>query len=287
MEHASRRDETGVSPAACDAALAAETPQYRLTAKAGPLWAMLSVHLGALLAFLPAAAPTRGILLFALGTFAVRTFCVSAGFHRYFSHRAFRTTRLVQFLLAFIGGMAVMRSALWWASQHRRHHKRADQEGDPHAPWRGFLWSHCLWFATVDNQPVRMELMRDFSSYPELVWLDRHEWFPLAVFVVFCYAVGGFAGWVWGANVSSVVLCHATFALNSITHRFGRRRYSISDHSTNVLPIALLTFGEGWHNNHHRWPGKARLGEGAREPDISYWGIWLMEKLGLVWGVRR
>jgi stearoyl-CoA desaturase (delta-9 desaturase) len=248
---------------------------------------MLAIHASALLAFLPAAAPSAAVLWTTAAAFAVRTFAVSAGYHRYFSHRAFRTSRAVQFAFAFVGGMAVMRGALWWASQHRQHHRRADRDGDPHAPWRGFLWSHMTWFTTVANQPTRLRLVRDFARFPELRWLDRHEWAPVAVFVAGSWAAFGLPGFVWIANVGSVVLCHATFLLNSATHRFGRRRYATADHSTNLLPVALLTFGEGWHNNHHRWPGRARLGEGWREIDVSWWAIAAMERLGLVWGVRR
>jgi stearoyl-CoA desaturase (delta-9 desaturase) len=259
----------------------------RLTWAAPGLWAMLTIHAGALLAFLPAARPTRGILLAMLGTFAVRNFCVSAGFHRYFSHRAFRTSRVVQFLFAFVGGMAVMRSALWWAAQHRLHHRFADREGDPHGATRGFLWSHCLWFIDAANQATPLAELRDFARFPELRWLERNEFVPIAVFALACYALGGFAGWVWTANVSTVLLCHATFALNSVSHRFGPRRYATRDRSTNLFSIALLTFGEGWHNNHHRWPGRARLGEGWRELDLSWLGIRVAERLGLVWGVRR
>jgi stearoyl-CoA desaturase (delta-9 desaturase) len=266
---------------------AAPRREARLTWAAPGLWAMLTVHAGALLAFLPAARPTSGILAAALGTFVVRNFCVSAGFHRYFSHRAFRTSRAVQFLFALVGGMAVMRSALWWASQHRAHHRFADAEGDPHGAWRGFLWAHCLWFVDAENQATRTELMRDFAAVPELRWLERNELVPILVLVVLCYAFGGFAGWVWAANVSTVALCHVTFALNSVSHRFGPRRYATKDRSTNLLSIALVTFGEGWHNNHHRWPGRARLGEGRREIDLSWWGLAAMERVGLIWNVRR
>ena len=261
--------------------------EHTYTLAAPGLWAMLAVHLGSLLAFLPAARPSAGLLALALTSLALRTFCVSAGYHRYFSHRSFRTNRVVQFLFAFVGGMAVMRSALWWASHHVQHHRFSDRPGDPHSPREGFFWSHMGWFLAAENQETRWDHVKDFKRYPELVWLDRYEWVPILVMVALCWAIGGFAGWVWGANVSTLVLCHATFSLNSVTHRFGGRRYDTDDDSTNLLPVALLTFGEGWHNNHHRFPSRARLGEGALEVDISWWGLLLLERLGGVRDLRR
>lgn len=248
---------------------------------------MVAVHLGAALALLPAARPTAGVLLLSLSTFVVRNFCISAGFHRYFAHHAFSTGRVVQFLLAFVGGMSVMRSALWWAAHHRQHHRLADHEGDPHSPRDGFWWAHLRWFLARGNQRTRVELVEDFARFPELRWLDRHEWVPILCLMAVCYALGGFPGWVWGANVSTLVLCHVTFALNSVTHVFGRRAHETPDDSTNLLPLAIATFGEGWHNTHHRFPARARIGESAWQIDISWWGIRLMELLGLAHEVRR
>jgi stearoyl-CoA desaturase (delta-9 desaturase) len=250
------------------------------------LWAMVAVHAGALLVFLPEARPTTGVIWLAVGLFVVRTFCISAGFHRYFSHSAFKTSRWLQFSLAFIGGMGVMRGALWWAAHHRQHHQFSDKEGDPHSPMHGFLWSHMGWFIAKGNQDTREELVKDWAKYPELVWLNKHEWLPVLALIAFSYGVGGFAGFVWGAHISTICLWHATFSLNSVTHRFGPSKYEVGDTSTNLGSVALLTFGEGWHNNHHRYPARARLGEG-RQIDISWWGIALLEKAGLVWGVRR
>ena len=265
----------------------AVVPDRQLTLSAPGLWAMIMVHAGALLVFLPAARPTFGVLTLAFTLFVVRTFCISAGYHRYFAHSAFKTSRWLQFILAFVGGMGVMRGALWWAAHHRQHHRYADAPGDPHSPREGFLWSHLLWFCARENQETREDLIKDYAKYPELVWLDRHEWVPVATLVVLCYSLLGFAGWVWGAHISTVCLYHATFSLNSVTHRFGPRRYDLDDASTNLGVVALVTFGEGWHNNHHKYPGRARLGDGPREIDVSWWGIVLLEKLGLVWGVRR
>jgi stearoyl-CoA desaturase (Delta-9 desaturase) len=278
-----------------------EVLDTRFTFAAPGFWAMLSIHAGALLAFHPAAHPTPLLVGLVALTFVPRAFCVSAGFHRYFSHRSFKTTRVFQFLLAFVGGMAVMRGALWWAAHHRAHHAHSDKPGDPHSPRDGALWSHMGWFTARGNQPTQDRLITDFSRYPELVWLNAHEWVPIAVLVGSClgggalfgWATGGdparaaFAAWVWGANVSSVLLCHAVFSINSVSHLAGSRRYpETQDDSTNNFFVGLIAFGEGWHNNHHRWPARARLGERLWEIDISWYGIKILRALRIVWDVR-
>lgn len=261
---------------------------------------MVMIHAGALLAVLPAARPTPVLVLFCLATYSVRMFAVTAGFHRYFAHRAFKTGRTVQFLFAFIGGMAVVRGALWWSAHHRAHHRFSDKEGDPHSPIHGKWWSHMGWFMARGNQPTQTDLIPDLVKFPELVWLDRHEIVPILLFIAFCFGSGalwgtamstdplatGFAFWVWGANISSVLLCHSMFSLNSVSHSVGTRRYDVDDLSTNHTLVALATFGEGWHNNHHRWPGRAFLGEGKREVDIAWYGIKWMAAVGLVSDVR-
>ena len=251
------------------------------------LWAMLTAHVGSLLVILPSAQPTPGVLALALVTFVVRAFCVTAGFHRLFAHRAFKTSRPLQFLFALIGGMAVMRGALWWAATHRQHHINSDREGDPHSPIHGFLWSHLGWFAARGNQQTRTHLIKDLTRYPELVWLDRHEWVPVTLFVVGCFAIGGFSGWVWGANVSTLLVCHSIFSINSFSHWLGTQKYETGDDSTNNSAVGILALGEGWHNNHHQFPSRAFLGEGPKQIDLTWYGLLLMEKLGLIWDVRR
>jgi stearoyl-CoA desaturase (delta-9 desaturase) len=138
-----------------------------------------------------------------------------------------------------------------------------------------------------ENQATRYDLVKDFEKYPELAWLDRREWVPILVLIGICFAIDGFPGWVWGANVSSVLLCHFTFSINSFSHVFGTQRYEARDDSRNSLVIALVSFGEGWHNNHHSLPWRARLGEGPWQIDITWCGIRLLEGLRLVWDVRR
>ena len=207
----------------------------------------------------------------------------------------------MQFLFAFIGGMGVVRGVLWWAAHHRAHHRFSDRERDPHSTLYGMWWAHMGWFMARGNQPTRSELISDFTKYPELVWLNEHEIVPILVFIAGCFAAGAgwawfageplatsaFAWWVWGANVSSVLVCHSMFSLNSISHSLGSRRYDTDDRSTNNPLVALATFGEGWHNNHHRWPARANLGERLWELDIAWYGLRLMHALGLVHDLRR
>ncbi|NJN39854.1 MAG: acyl-CoA desaturase [Gammaproteobacteria bacterium] len=232
--------------------------------------------------------------------FALRMFAVTAFYHRYFSHRAFRTSRAAQFLFALLGASAVQRGPLWWASHHRHHHVHADGPEDSHsAHQHGFLWSHLGWFLARENFAARLKLVPDLARYPELRWLDRYD---AAVPVLLAVALYGLGAWlertapslgtsgaqlvVWGFCISTVALYHATFTINSAAHRFGARRYATRDDSRNNPWLAILTFGEGWHNNHHHFPGAARQGFYWWELDLSYYGLRLLAALGLVWDLR-
>jgi stearoyl-CoA desaturase (delta-9 desaturase) len=219
--------------------------------------------------------------------FALRMFAVTGFYHRYFSHRAFRTSRAAQLLFAVLGASAAQRGPLWWASHHRHHHAHADRPQDSHsARQHGFLWSHLGWFLAPANFPARLERVRDFARYPELRFLDRFD-----VAVPFLLALGLFLVdaqvFVWGFCVSTVALYHATFTINSLAHRYGTRRYDTPDDSRNNFWLALLTFGEGWHNNHHHSPGVARQGERWWELDLTYYGLRLLAALGIIWDLRE
>ena len=234
----------------------------------------------------------------AAALFALRMFAVTAFYHRYFSHRAFRTSRAAQFVFAALGASAVQRGPLWWASHHRHHHVHADQPADGHSVRQhGFLWSHLGWFLARENFAARLDLVPDLARYPELRWLDRYDVAVPALLAVALYALGaGLEGAgvatsgaqlvVWGFCLSTVALYHATFTINSLAHRFGTRRYATRDDSRNNAWLALLTFGEGWHNNHHHFPGAARQGFYWWELDLSYYGLRLLAALGLVWDLR-
>lgn len=235
-------------------------------------------------------------LMVAAGLYAVRMFAITGFYHRYFSHRTFRTSRALQFVFAVIGASCVQRGPLWWAAHHRHHHRHADTEHDPHSPSvRGLWWSHVGWFLTGEGFRTRWERIPDLARYPELRWLDRYDTLVPVALAAALYALGtwlaraapelGTSGGqmlVWGFFVSTVALFHATVTINSLAHRFGRRRYETRDDSRNNFWLALLTFGEGWHNNHHFFPGSARQGFRWWEIDLTWYGLRAMQALGLV-----
>jgi stearoyl-CoA desaturase (delta-9 desaturase) len=231
----------------------------------------------------------------ALASYALRMFAITAFYHRYFSHRTFKTSRPVQFVFALIGAASTQRGPLWWAAHHRHHHKAADREDDPHSPRHGFLWSHMGWFLSRKHFGTDHSQIPDLVKYPELRLLDRYDLLVPVAYATGMFFLGvglnaafpnlGTSGWqmlVWGYFVSTVVLIHVTLTINSLAHVWGRRRYATSDDSRNNWFLALLTLGEGWHNNHHHYPGSARQGFYWWEIDISYYVLRAMSWVGLV-----
>lgn len=231
--------------------------------------------------------------------YVVRMFAITAGYHRYFSHRAFRTSRAMQLLLALLGAAAVQRGPMWWAGHHRHHHANADREHDVHSPRHGFLWSHMGWFLTAEHFPTRAKRVTDLARFPELRFLDRYDVVVPVALAAALYGVGalleavaprlgtnGAQLLVWGFFVSTVVLYHATFTVNSLTHRFGSRRFATYDDSRNNWWVALFTLGEGWHNNHHRYPNSARQGFRWWELDLTYGVLRLLATLGVIWDLH-
>ena len=239
-------------------------------------------------------------LVVAAVLYGVRMFALTGFYHRYFSHRTFQTSRAVQFLFALIGASCVQRGPLWWAAHHRRHHRVTDTPADPHSPGiHGFLWSHVGWFLTPRNFRTDLARVPDLAKYPELRWLDRFDIAIPLLLAVGMYGLGvllehaapqlGTSGGqmlVWGFFVSTIVLFHATVTINSLAHRYGRRRFETKDNSRNNVWLALLTFGEGWHNNHHFFPGSSRQGFRWWEVDLTWYGLKLMAALGLVRGLK-
>jgi stearoyl-CoA desaturase (delta-9 desaturase) len=222
-----------------------------------------------------------------VATYYFRMFFVTAGYHRYFSHRAFQTSRVMQFLFGFFAQMSAQKGILWWASHHRHHHKESDQEDDIHSPTlRGFWWSHVGWIVCEKYDEPRKELIKDFYRYPELVWLNKYYWFPPLFGMVAMFLIGGWSALLWGGLMSTVLLWHGTFTINSLSHVFGRRRYLTTDTSKNNFLLALITCGEGWHNNHHYHQNTANQGWFWWEVDFSYYVLKLMSALGLVWKLR-
>jgi stearoyl-CoA desaturase (delta-9 desaturase) len=221
-----------------------------------------------------------------LGLFWLRLFGITGGFHRYFAHRSFKTGRVVQFLLAFLGTSAIQKGPLWWAGTHRVHHRHSDQPGDPHSPKVSFWHSHQGWIFEEAWGETRLEEIKDFAKFPELVWLNQWHVVPPLLMAFACYAIGGFSGLVWGVSISTVICWHATYSINSLSHRLGSTRFDTGDDSKNNLFLALLTLGEGWHNNHHRFMNSTRQGFYWWEIDITYYLLRLMSSVGLVWDMK-
>lgn len=238
--------------------------------------------------------------LFALALYGIRMFAVTGFYHRYFSHKAFRTTRLFQFVLAVLGATAVQRGPLWWASHHRHHHVNSDALEDTHSPVQhGFLWSHFGWFLASKNFATHLDRVKEFSKYFELRWLDRFDAIVPLILAIAIYMLGAWLETaypyfntngpqllIWGFAISTVLLYHATFTVNSLAHIWGKRRYATKDHSRNNLWIAIVTLGEGWHNNHHHYPGSARQGFYWWEIDLTYYGLKVLAAMGLIWDLR-
>lgn len=238
-------------------------------------------------------------VLAALTLYWLRMFAITAFYHRYFAHKSFKTSRWLQAVFAVIGASATQRGPLWWAAHHRQHHRHADQNGDPHSPRQGFLWSHMGWFLSRKHFRADYALVPELTRYPELRWLDRFDITVPVLLAVSLFFIGewlaaswpelGTSGWqllVWGYFISTVVLIHATLLINSLAHRMGKQRYAIKDDSRNNFWLALLTLGEGWHNNHHYHAASARQGFYWWEIDISYYLLLAMSKVGLVWDLR-
>jgi len=244
------------------------------------------MHVACLAVFLTGA----GVPALALcgAVYALQMVGITAGYHRYFSHRSYKTSRIFQFLLAWLGCSAAQRGPLWWAAQHRHHHRTSDTPEDLHSPVTHSLWqSHVGWVLSPESDGTDERTVKDLARYPELRWLDRYHWLPPLVMAGLCFLVGGWAGLVWGFFVAGVLSHHATFTVNSLCHLWGRRRYATGDASRNNWLVALLTFGEGWHNNHHHYQSSARQGFRWWEIDVSYYLIWFLAAVGLVWDVRQ
>jgi stearoyl-CoA desaturase (delta-9 desaturase) len=246
------------------------------------------VHLVALVGVLLGGWSWSGFAL-AIGMYYVRMVVVTAAYHRYFSHRAFRTSRVFQFLLAVGAQSAAQSSVLWWASHHRWHHRHSDTARDVHsAKLRGFWFSHLGW-VLKDTWQTNLKLVPDLAKYPELRFLSRPgiDFLPPALLGLAFLLVGGTHALVWGFMVSTVLVWHGSFAINSLTHMFGSRRYLTKDNSRNNWLLAIITTGEGWHNNHHHYPSAASQGFFWWEIDLTYWFLRVLKALGLIWDVQR
>ena len=270
---------------------AIESLRSRALGKSGDLnWLrslpFLGVHAACLAAFWTGVSVRALMLCFAL--YVIRMSAITAGYHRYFAHRSYRTSRAFQFALAWIACTAEQKGPLWWAAYHRHHHQYSDELEDVHSPGRrGFWWSHVGWFMSDWYHATPFEAIRDFSRYPELCWLDHYWVVPGILLGVACFLAMGWQGLVWGFFISTVLLYHGTFFINSLCHMFGSVRYRTTDSSRNNLILALITLGEGWHNNHHHYATSARMGFFWWEIDISYNLLSALSVFGIVWDLKQ
>ena len=240
-------------------------------------------------------------VLVACGLYFVRMFAITGIYHRYFSHRTFRTSRWAQLAFAILGASSAQRGPLWWAAHHRDHHRASDTDADPHSPARlGFLRAHMGWYMSSRLYATNYRRIQDFARFPELVWLNRFDTAVPAALALATYLTGltlervapslgvtGLQLLVWGFFISTTVLLHATACINSLAHIFGSRRYETGDDSRNNLWLALITLGEGWHNNHHQHMGCTRQGFYWWEIDITYYGLKVLSWLGIIWDLKR
>ena len=241
-------------------------------------------HLVPLLAFWTGV--SAKVVVLGLALFWLRMFCITAGYHRYFAHRSYRLSRVPQFLLAFGGTMAAQKGPLWWAANHRHHHRYSDTEMDIHSPMKGFWWSHVGWILCDKYKGYDADAIKDFEKFPELRFLQKYDFIGPVTLALFCVAVAGWSGLVIGFFASTVLLWHATFSINSLAHVFGRRRYVTTDTSRNSVFLALLTMGEGWHNNHHYYQASVRQGFFWWEIDLSFYVLRALSFVGIVRDMR-
>jgi stearoyl-CoA desaturase (delta-9 desaturase) len=216
----------------------------------------------------------------------VRVWGVTAGYHRYFSHRTFKTSRVFQFFLAVLAQSSSQKGVLWWASHHRVHHKLSDQPGDVHSPVQNsFVYAHLGWIFD-GTEETRWDKIRDFAKYPELRWLNKYWAVPPAALALVSFLIAGWPGLFIGFFGSTVLLWHNTFLINSLTHIWGTKRFDTTDESRNNIVTALLTLGEGWHNNHHHYQSSCRNGFYWWEIDVTYYVLKMLSWVGLVWDIR-
>lgn len=258
----------------------------------------ISIHIASLLIFWIGFSWIALITCFLL--WFIRMFGITGGYHRYFSHRAYKTTRWFQFVLAVLGNAAAQLGPLWWAAHHRHHHRFSDTEADFHSPLQhGFWWSHVGWVLCPQYSKTNEQDVRDFARYSELRFLNRfHMIVPIALAVIVT-AIGfvleyafpqlqttGLQMLVWGFCLSTSLLYHSTFTINSLAHVFGTRRFDTEDTSRNNLLLALITLGEGWHNNHHYYPASERQGFYWWEIDITHYILTFLSWFGIVWDLK-
>jgi stearoyl-CoA desaturase (delta-9 desaturase) len=247
-----------------------------------PFW---GVHVLAIVGIAMTGVSWLGVAL-AIGLYYARMFFTTGAYHRYFSHRSYKTSRF-QFVLALGATCTAEKGPLWWAAHHRIHHKLSDMPGDLHSVKQGgFWWSHMGWILSRDLEGTDMSRIKDFAKYPELRWLDKYWIIPVVAVAVIAFLIGGFYGLIWAFAVPQVLCWHGTFTINSLSHLWGSRRYATEDDSRNNAVLAVITMGEGWHNNHHHYQVSVRQGFHWWQIDMTYYLLRALSFVGLVWDLH-
>jgi stearoyl-CoA desaturase (Delta-9 desaturase) len=244
-----------------------------------------------LMHFIPLAAIYTGVtwqsVVLGISLYFIRMFFITAGYHRYFAHKAFETSRFFQFILAFGAETSGQKGVLWWSGHHRGHHKHSDTEEDIHSMKKlGFYQSHIGWIFDKKNKRVPLEDIQDFAKYPEIRFISKHDWIAPWTLGVISTLIAGWPGLWIGFFASTLITYHSTFTINSLTHKWGNQRYKTGDESRNHWLLALTTLGEGWHNNHHYYQASARQGFFWWEIDITYYILRILGLFGLVWNFK-
>lgn len=221
-------------------------------------------------------------LSFGIGTYFFKTFFLTAGYHRYFTHKSFEMNRFWQFIFAFLGATNGQKSALWWAAGHRYHHKFSDTPEDIHSPLHQKWESHGGWVLLKKHTELKTEFIPDLLKFPELVWLHKYQFLPIFSWTILMFIVGGWNAILWGTFISSLMNWHGTFIVNSLSHIWGSQPFESNDNSRNSFIIALLTMGEGWHNNHHAYSKSANHGFYWWQIDITFYLLKILEKIKIV-----
>ena len=217
-------------------------------------------------------------------------FGIGLGYHRLHTHRSYKVPKVLEYFFAICGCMTLEGGPISWVATHRKHHQFSDEEGDPHSPREGGWWAHILWMSLGDPFHNKIELGKkyapDLVRDPFYVWLNEYHWLPVTVFGLSVWAIFGYQALLWTVFLRVTYGLHVTWLVNSASHMWGGRRFNTRDDSRNNWWVALLTFGEGWHNNHHAHPVSARHGLAWYELDITWMQIWLMKKLGIAKNVK-
>jgi fatty-acid desaturase len=267
-------------------ALNGEAPLHSLAVRSGINWifaiTFAGFHLGALAAlfYFRWSAFAAFLVVWVLAQNVGIGMC----YHRLLTHRGYTTSKWLEYCMATCGTLALQGGPIYWVAVHRMHHKYTDKGGDPHSPRDGKWWSHMGWILNGSLRNETKELKQytpDLARKPYYVWLNKYHWIPLTFVGVLLLAAGGWSWLLWGAVLPATIGFHVTWMVNSVTHMWGTRRFPTNDDSRNNALVALLTGGEGWHNNHHAHPVSARHGLVWYEIDVNYYGIRLLATLGL------